>query len=275
MPTYQYQAYRVTISADGEINVAARDTISGYCAAIYRKPPGSTRSHWGEFGRKDKHGKVKPLANPHVIKAGERLFHIPSSKKTSTEKKIDTTLLTIKLHRLKNVRADGLTVYDQIRKDLLRQQKQVDNFSFGLDMAAVVATAAAGAVKGVATLASNASAADDVAKMLIKRSWGIGFQPQNQGVVQGIVQNSANYGDNLTPSGDDHTVVAIGKILAGSFIDMTSPSYWSKLIAGGDGKDELRQALAANERNRKTFLTRIDASIKKCESQLAGATKKK
>ncbi len=244
--------------------------MSAYCAAIYQTSPASTRAHWKEFGRKGKDGRIRPLKNPNRIKLGETLYHLPSVGKKQSERKIDANLISVKLQRLEAVRADGLSAYKNIEKELLKQKKNVDNFSFGLDMAGVVATAAITGWGHVAkAFKSSANMADDVTKAILKRSWGIGAQPQNQGAVQGITQNIVNYGDNMTPDADDHTVVAVGKILVGSFVDMTSPSYWSKKLAGGDPKDELDRVIAQNRKNRAAFLRKIDGAIRQHKAILS------
>ena len=80
--------------------------------------------------------------------------------------------------------------------------------------------------------------------------------------------NLIGYGDNLEPADDDHTAKAIGMILLQSFLDMTSPSYWAKQIAGGDPKDELKRVIEVNETNRKRFLKTIDRSIEQTKAIL-------
>ncbi|MCS7466714.1 hypothetical protein NZK35_08665 [Stieleria sp. ICT_E10.1] len=274
MPTYSYKKHQVTISAAGEIIVKRGDTVSGYCAAIYQASPPSTRAHWSEFGRKDHAGTIRPLLDPNRIKVGETLYHFPSIQKTKREKKVDANQMTVRLNRLKLLREDGISIYSRIEEELLQQKKDVDNFSLGLDMAGVVATAVVTGWGQVAkAFKSSANVVDDVTKAILKRSWGVGFQPQNQGAVQGVAQNLVNSGDNMVPDDSDHTVVALGKILVGSFVDMSSPSFWSKKMAGGDPKEELNRAIEMNQRNRASFLSKIDGAIRQSESLLAQARK--
>lgn len=272
MPTYRYKSFEVTIASDGAIKVRRGDTISAYCAAIYQAAPKSTSKHWHEFGRMGRNGKLAPLANPNAIEAGETIYHIPSATKKAPDRKVDVNLITTKLLRLKRLREDAIKGYKQTHNELVAQKKKVDQFSFGLDMAGVVASAVVtGWVHIGKAIKTGASAADDLTKEIIKRTWGVGLQPQNQGLVQGMGQNLVGYGDNLSPEDDDHTVTAIGKILVGSFIDMTSPSYWSKKLAGGDPKVELDRAIQMNDQNMQLFLRTIDASIKQHEAILKQA----
>jgi len=195
--------------------------------------------------------------------------YIPSNFNTNSCKQNDNKLLASKLHRLKVIRGKGVDTYNYIHKELLQKKKSIYDFSFRLDMAAVVYTAIFSCgLSCFKALKNNSFSIDFLTKDIAKRSFGVGFQPQNQGVVQGVVQNIVNYGDNLTPNEGDHEIIAISKILAGTFIDISSPSYWSKKINGGSGEVELDECIKANEYNRRVFLTIIDASISKVKSQL-------
>lgn len=270
MPTYTYKKYCVTVSPAGEIVVARGDTVSGYCSAIYQASPASTRAHWSEFARKSNDGAIRPLADPNKIKVGETLFHLPSARKTTTVKKIDANQMAVRLLRLEMLREDGLLIYSRIEKELLQQRKNVDNFSLGLDMAAVVATAVVtGWFQVAKAFKFSANVVDDVTKAILQRSWGVGFQPQNQGAVQGIAQNIINSGDNMVPDDSDHTVVALGKILVGSFVDMTSPSFWSKKLSGGDPKEEIDRVIKMNQTNRAAFMSRIGGAIQQSKALLS------
>lgn len=67
----------VGLSRMGALRVRHGDTISGYCASLYRVEPKDTRPHWGEFGRM-KGARIVPLEDPSKIVAGELLYHIPT-----------------------------------------------------------------------------------------------------------------------------------------------------------------------------------------------------
>lgn len=71
-------------SPNGVYLVRPGDTISAYCSQIYGIPPAQTRRHWGEFARMV-NGKLQPLADPNMIRAGEKVYHLPSFRNASID----------------------------------------------------------------------------------------------------------------------------------------------------------------------------------------------
>jgi len=70
---YKKGRYRVEVGDDGAIKVKKGDWLSKYSAAIYGD---FTRFH--DFARRDKSGRLLPIQNPDVIRAGELIFHLPT-----------------------------------------------------------------------------------------------------------------------------------------------------------------------------------------------------
>ena len=70
---YQNGDCRVDVAEDGSIHVKKGDWLSKYSYAMY-----GDFEHIAEFGRADKLGTIRRVANVNVIFDGELLFHIPS-----------------------------------------------------------------------------------------------------------------------------------------------------------------------------------------------------
>lgn len=65
--------YHVEVAEDGAIKVKHGDWLSKYSAAIYD-------NYWNVhvFARKDRSGKLVPVANANLIHQGETLYHLPT-----------------------------------------------------------------------------------------------------------------------------------------------------------------------------------------------------
>ncbi|MEW4489207.1 hypothetical protein AB1L42_14085 [Thalassoglobus sp. JC818] len=276
MPEYSYQRWKVHVAPDGSIKVQRGDTISGFCAAIYQKSPGSTQKHWGEFGRKMTSGKDKgmivSLADPNKISAGEILFHIPSSSaispNPSNNSQAVADVLLVKLKRLHKLRDEGIAMFAGIDKELAAQKKKIDNSSMQLDMIGVLVTGFALFGKAAAEVGKAAGTAQN-AKKLLDPIFGLGVSPVDQGLVQGIAQNAIGGSGLLEPKVDDSTIVGAGKIATQWFFNLTSPSFYSKQLAGGDPNDTLRELAEQNNDRRREFLSRVDIQIARTKKELS------
>ena len=65
--------YQVDVADNGAIKVKHGDWLSKYSAAIYD-------NYWNihVFARKDRSGKLVPVANPNLIHTGESIYHLPT-----------------------------------------------------------------------------------------------------------------------------------------------------------------------------------------------------
>jgi hypothetical protein len=65
--------YKVDVADNGVIKVKHGDWLSKYSAAIYD-------NYWNihVFARKDRSGKLVPVANPNLIHSGETIYHLPT-----------------------------------------------------------------------------------------------------------------------------------------------------------------------------------------------------
>ncbi len=100
--THFYSGYQVTIATNGAIRVRAGDTISGYSAAIYKKPVSKTQSHWREFGRLNGANNAPiPLSNPNAIITGETIYHLGTYSNSPTPPPLQKDRLTAIIPLLK------------------------------------------------------------------------------------------------------------------------------------------------------------------------------
>jgi hypothetical protein len=67
--------YEVDVAENGAIKVRHGDWLSKYSAAIYG-------TYWNVqvFARKDRRGRLVPVANPNLIHMGEIIYHLPTFK---------------------------------------------------------------------------------------------------------------------------------------------------------------------------------------------------
>lgn len=184
-----------------------------------------------------------------------------------------------KIQALTALRAETQRTFDELERDLQAQGRSANNYALGIDLAGAVLSGAAviatKVLSGARALHTGAKTVAQVEKEIVKgavgRNWGVGLLPQNQGVIQGTVSNIANSNGLFEPDVTDGMTVAFGKILVGSFIDMTSPSYWAKVASGTDPQMQINQAVQQTQRTKMDSLRAVDAAIQKAremESQL-------
>ncbi len=181
---------------------------------------------------------------PTRTKAGESICHIPSAARTHHGNETDTSLMTISLQRLQQAREHGLKVYNQVHHELVRQENELKELNTREEIVGVVAKAVTiGWMKASIALTPTVTRIHDTA--------------------------DCDHGTN-TPA-DEHADISAGKMMIGSFVEMTSPSYWSKKLAGGDPQESLDESIRLIDARRAAFMRKIDSTIRQHERALAQA----
>lgn len=178
-----------------------------------------------------------------------------------------------KIKALTNLKTELTRTSAQTERMMRGIVSQTRSFSQGVDMAAAIAAPIGLGFKqlffkGTAKTAFVGVAnADDALKSVVGRSWGFGVNPAKQGAVQGVAQNVLSGTGALEPKVSDGMLLALGKITAQSFIDITSPSFWAKKITG-DPEKTVREILDQTRKNETDAKRAIDERIRASQQML-------
>lgn len=175
-----------------------------------------------------------------------------------------------KLRALCALRQSTVDGFKKFELEIVKIESQTRNFSMAIDMAAAVATPVALAARSVFTNLRSfhqgaiavAQAEKEILKAVASRAWGIGATPIGSGVVQGATQVIVAGQGFAEPQVNEGLVIAYGKIVTQSFLDMWSPSFWATKIAG-DPKLACQRVRQLNIQNQAKAMKQIDESIAK------------
>lgn len=184
-------------------------------------------------------------------------------------------LVEKKLQALSVLRQTTLVDFQKLDREILSIQNETKKLSKTFDTVAAVATPIALGAKQIFAsglafqrgLISVAQAEKEILKSVTQRSWGVGVTPLGSGMTQGVAQIHLSEKRILEPRARDGLVIAFGKEIAQLLLDMWSPSYWAKLIAG-DPNAACQRALQRNQRTKQLAISRIDKSISNCRDVL-------
>ena len=174
------------------------------------------------------------------------------------------------IQALLRLRKDTDESFQELGREIHSIRRQSDQLSMTIDMAAAVAGPVAVGSKQIFTnlykfekgLIGVAQAQKGVLKAVVGRTYGVGALPQSQGLLQSGGQTILGATGVLHPDARDGMLLAFGKILAQTFIDMWSPSFWAKKI-GGDPAAACSRADQLNRDMHRKSLEAIDKRIER------------
>ncbi len=185
---------------------------------------------------------------PDRINVGDVIV-IPASPIDSLQKQI------IQLERLK---VETNQLHDQILYEHQQAFGTANAWSQGVDIAASIidiTRGLAGSVKKVGEILSKSG--DEFTKLLTDFTGDF-----LKGEMKGAAEDAVSSSDLVSPiTGEENMAYAFGKVVAQSYFDMTSPSYWAQRVSGVDINEVNRQTTHMIEDQRRKAIQSLDKKI--------------
>lgn len=188
--------------------------------------------------------------NPRLIYPGDKLYIPPNA--------ID--VVKKRLKKLKEIKKEAIKSFEDQEKELFKIYKEQKQFAAVIDTAATVATMFAGlgklcysgykslSLSGKELAKFNSELMSTSAKAKDTALWTAGVA-----------------GSQVKITGDEGLAWGVTKVLLKSWSDMTSPTYWTKLVTGVDPDRQYEKARSQIISVKNRIVSRLSEKIKKSE----------
>lgn len=192
--------------------------------------------------------------SPDYLHVGDVLIIPPHPKQ----------VLEYKIQRLEKIKADTQNLFNRMQTEIDQNYKNVSSYGMMVDGIAAVSQILVG-------LASLVKSGIDAMKLsgreLVKANHKLAID-HLKSTGQSLVESGLSASTlNMEPTANEEIYIAIPKILVKSWLDITSPSYWTQRITGVY-PEQIHANLSNQLRREKSkALTHLDQQIKKLRMQ--------